>query len=341
MARITTFPRDDHDNWRFSPDVVEFAISKGFYDPQRDGEFSWARAYHPHPGNVSKRTCGTRIWSIYRRAAPGREWPTAWHRGVEGAEDYALFVQPDRKLGVRDVMALMRDHYEGTPYDMTQGLDAGPFQSPVRFRDLTWKVGDVTYCWERPIATQQAGFVMLAQCRGWLPDAVGGIYWFTPDDPYTSCFLPLYCGIDALPAAYVRGTYREFSMDSAWWVFNFVSNLTYDRWSRVVPDVLAAQQDHEQWFVQRQAAVDQAAAALAHDPAALSRYLTEVAVASGEALFADWSALAKSILTKHVDGYVRQEGGRARGVGYGEEWRRRVVAERGAALAVPPDRPDR
>jgi len=337
MARITTFPRNDPENWRFSPDVVDFAQQKGFYDPARDGEFSWRDAYHPDPTNLSKRGCGTRIWSIYRRAAPSREWPTDWHRGVAGAEDYPLFIKPDSKLAVRDVMALMRDHYEGTPFDMTQGVDAGPFQSPVRFRELSWKVDDVTYCWERPIATQQAGFVMLGQCRGWLPDAVGGIYWFTPDDPYTSCFLPLYCGIDALPQAYTRGTYDEYSSDSAWWTFNLVSNLTYDRWSRIVPDVLAEQQEHEQWFLQRQAAVDQAATALAEDPRALSRYLTEVAVGSGEALFADWSTLADKVLTKHVDGYVKQDDGRSRGVGYDEEWRRRVVRERGASLSVPPE----
>jgi dipeptidase len=340
LARITRFPRNDPDNWRFSPDVIEFAQAKGFYEPQRDGEFSWRHAYHPNPSAVSRRGCGTRIWSIYRRALPSREWSTDWHRGVAGAEDYPLFVQPEQKLSLRDVMALMRDHYEGTPYDLTKGVDAGPFGSPVRFRDLTWKVDDTMYCWERPIATQQAGFVMLAQCRGWLPDAVGGVYWFTPDDPYTSCFLPLYCGIDALPAPYTRGSYREFSRDSAWWMFNLVSNLTYDRWSRIVPDVLAAQRDREEWFVQRQAAVDQAAAALANDGKALSRYLTEVAVASGESLFTDWSALADRILTTHVDGYVKQDG-RARGVGYSEEWRRLVARERGAALAVPPDQPAR
>jgi dipeptidase len=341
MARITTFPRDDPDDWMCSPDVVEFAQQRGWYDPARDGEFSWRHAYHPSPSKVSRRSCGTRIWSIYRRAAPGQEWSADWHRGVDGAEDYPLFVQPERKLGVRDVMALMRDHYEGTPFDMTVGIDAGPFGSPVRFRELTWKVDGATYCWERPIATQQAGFVMLAQCRGWLPDAVGGIYWFTPDDPYTSCFLPLYCGIDALPGAYTRGSYREFSADSAWWAFNFVSNLTYDRWSRVVPDVVAAQTEHEQWYVQRQAAIDQAAAALAGDPPALSRYLTEVAVATGDGLFADWSELGRRLVAKHVDGYVKQDAGRARGVGYGEDWLRRVVAERGAVLAVPPERPDR
>ena len=132
-------------------------------------------------------------------------------------------------------MGLMRDHYEGTPYDMTKGVDAGPFGSPYRFRDLAWKVDGISCSWERPISTQQAGFVMVAQSRKWLPDPVGGVYWFTPDDAYTSCFTPLYCGINALPEPYLKGDHNRFSWDSAWWVFNMVSNLTYDRWSRDHP----------------------------------------------------------------------------------------------------------
>lgn len=341
MARITTFPRDDPENWRFAADVVEFARARGWYDPERDGEFSWRHAYHPDPSNASKRACGTRVWSIYRRVAPSTDWPTGWHRGVEGAEDYPLFVEPERPLAARDVMALMRDHYEGTEFDMTEGVDAGPFGSPYRFRGLTWEVDGTTYAWERPIATQQAGFVMLAQCRGWLPDPIGGIYWYTPDDPYTSCFLPLYCGIEALPEPYVTGDYQAFSRDSAWWVFNLVSNLAYDRWSRIAPEVLAEQERQESWFTKRQAAVDQAAAALADDPEAVTRYVTEVAVATGERLFTDWSALADRILTKHVDGYVKDEAGRGRGAGYDEAWLQRVVRERGEALRLPADRPDR
>jgi dipeptidase len=336
MSRITTFPRNDPDNWRYAPDVVEFAQRAGYWNPERDGEFSWRDAYHPSPSAVSKRTCGTRVWSIYHRAAPSREWPVDWHRGVEGASDYPLFVVPDRKLAMRDVMGLMRDHYEGTPYDMTKGVEAGPFGSPYRFRDLTWKLDDATYCWERPIATQQAGFVMLAQCRRWLPDPVGGVYWFTPDDPYTSCFLPLHCGIEALPPAYTYGDYERFSWDSAWWVFNLVSNLTYDRWSRVIPAVLEAQQREEEAFVAQIAELDARAAELARtDAAAARRLLSETALANGERLFAAWRELATDLLTDHVDGYVRRNG-RSRGVGYGEDWLRRVVEERGAQLEVPP-----
>ena len=122
-------------------------------------------------------------------------------------------------------MALMRDHYEGTPYDMTKGLDAGPFGTPYRCRDLAFTVDGRPTCWERPISTQQAGFVTVSQSRKGMPDGVGGVTWFTPDEASTSCFTPFYCAITLARALYLKGDYKKFSWDSAWWVSNLVSNL--------------------------------------------------------------------------------------------------------------------
>jgi dipeptidase len=315
MSRIGAFPLDDPENWRHSPDVVDFAVERGFYDPSSGAPFSWRDAYHPDPSVTSKRACATRIWSIFRRAAPSVSLSPSFHRGVAGAEPYPLFIRVDEKLAVRDVMALMRDHYEGTDFDMTQGLAAGPFGSPMRWRGLNFELDGQRYSWERPIATQQAGFVMLAQCRGWLPDLVGGVYWYTPDDAYTSCFVPLYCGALRLPAPYVAGTYERFSWDSAWWVSNLVSNLTYDRWSRVLPDVLAAQTAHEERFLATMPTIDRAAAELLAQDEALGRqFLTDWSIGAAERLFEAWQGLASDILTKHVDGYVR-DGRRSRDAG--------------------------
>jgi dipeptidase len=335
MARIGEFPRNDPDNWLFAKDVVEFAVAKGFYDPAAGKPFSWRDAYHPNPKATSKRACATRVWSVLRRASPSSNLSPDFHRGVVGAKHYPLFIKVDAKLSVRDVMSLMRDHYEGTPYDMTKGVSAGPFNSPLRCRGLRFEVDGTQYAWERPIATQQAGFVMLAQCRAWLPDPVGGVYWFTPDDPYTSCFIPLYCGMSRLPESYTTGTYGEFSFDSAWWVSNVVSNLTYDKWSRVVPDVLAAQIENEERFVAMMPAIDAAAAAmLESNPEHARRFLTDWSVAAADRLFEDWRKLAGTIIAKHVDGYVR-DGGRSRGIGYSEDWLRKVVAEQGQMLQLP------
>lgn len=335
MSRIGTFPLDDPENWRYSPDVADFAVARGYYDPSSGAPFSWRDAYHPNPSVTSKRACETRIWSIFRRAAPSVTLSPDYHRGVPNAEPYPLFIRVDQKLAVRDVMALMRDHYEGTEFDMTQGLAAGPFASPMRWRGLNFEVDGQRYSWERPIATQQAGFVMLAQCRAWLPDPVGGVYWYTPDDPYTSCFVPLYCGMLRLPAPYVTGTYARFSWDSAWWVFNLVSNLTYDRWSRVLPDVLAAQTAHEERFLATMSALDRAAVELLAEDEALGRqFLTDWSIGAAERLFEAWQGLAADIVTTHVDGYVR-DGRRSRDVGYPDPWLRRVIAAEAERVALP------
>jgi dipeptidase len=329
MSRITTFPLNDPANWLYSPDLIDFAIEKKYYATSTEKPFSFRDAYHPDQGASQKRACAGRVWSIYRRSAPSRQFSDGFFRGKDGAEDYPLFVKPDAPLAVSDVMALMRDHYEGTPYDMTNGMDAGPFGTPIRFRELAFKVDGANYMWERPISTQQAGFVVVTQSRKGMPDGVGGVTWFTPDDASTSCFTPLYCGITALPAPYVKGDYKKFEWDSAWWVWNLVSNLCYDRWSRVAPDIQAAQAKREGDLFKMQPVIEEAAVKLAStDPALMREFLTNYSVSTGEAVFRNWQEVAGSILVKHVDGYVKSPQGRAREVGYSPEWLKRVVADR-------------
>jgi dipeptidase len=329
LSRITTFPLDDPENWLYSPDVISFATEKGFYSTSSQKPFSYRDAYHPGIGASQKRACAGRVWSIYRRSAQSQNLSDAYFRGKDGAEDYPLFIKPDAPLAVTDVMALMRDHYEGTPYDMTKGVDAGPFGSPCRFRELAFTLGGASYMWERPISTQQAGFVTVSQSRKGMPDAVGGVTWFTPDEASTSCFTPFYCGITALPAPYVKGDYKKFEWDSAWWVWNLVSNLCYDRWSRIYPDVKAAQAKREGELLKMQPVIEEAAAKLgASDPALMREFLTNYSVSTGDAVFRNWQAVAESIMVKHVDGYVKGAEGRPRGVGYSKEWLERVVKDR-------------
>src|SRR5262249_28386973 len=161
--------------WLYSPDVVSFAIEKKYYSTGSGKPFSFRDAYHPGIGQSQQRACAGRVWSIYRRSASSQEFSDDYFRGKKAAEDYPLFIKPDKPLSVADVMALMRDHYEGTPYDMTKGLDAGPFGSPYRLRNLPFKVDNESYMWERPISTQQAGFVIVTQSRQGMPEAVGGV----------------------------------------------------------------------------------------------------------------------------------------------------------------------
>jgi dipeptidase len=336
LSRITSFPLDDPANWLYSKDVISFAVEKGFYKPDSGRPFSFRDAYHPGISASQRRACAGRVWSIYRRSTPSANFSDAWYRGADGVEDYPLFIRPDRPLDVRDVMALMRDHFEGTPYDMTKGVDAGPWSSPFRARDLAWKVDGQPYVWERPISSQQAGFVTVSQSRANLPDPVGGVTWFTPDEASTSCFTPLYCSIDTLPQPYVTGTYKAFSFDSAWWVTNLVSNLAYDRWSRIQPEIQKAQTERETALLTMQPVIEEAASKLAtSDPILARTFLTSYSVSTGEATFREWKQLAESILTRHVDGYVQQPSGRSQAPGYPAEWLRRVVQERPDQFKLP------
>ncbi|MCH2059656.1 MAG: C69 family dipeptidase [Verrucomicrobiales bacterium] len=330
MGRITTFPMDDPDNWMFSKDVVDFAVRKGFHDAKSGKPFSFRDAYHPGISAYYVRACASRVWSVYRRAAPGKNFSDDFFRGVDGAEEYPLFIKPDKKLSLHDVMQLMRDHFEGTAYDMTKGIDAGPFASPYRYRDLTWEVDKKQFGWQRPISTQQAACVWVAQSRSWLPDHIGGVFWFAPDDAYTSCFAPFYCGISSVPESYRNGRLDRFSWESAWWACSLVANYAYDRWSRVFPDIQAVQRSTEEKFLRMQPVVEETALRMARSGnAALEDYLTDYSNSCANQVFQKWKELAGQILVKHNDGWLKDPGQMPRGIGYPEPWRRRVVKERG------------
>ena len=313
-----------------------FARANRWWDPA-DGPFDWRRAFHPDTPQKLRYTA-TRVWSLFRRAAPSLELSPDFHRGVEGAEPYPLFVEPDAKLTVADVFDLMRDHYEGTPYDMTRGVDAGPNGNPVRYRPMGWEVEGGSYTWERPISTQQTGFSMVCQSRAWLPAGVGGLTWYGLDDTDFTCYMPLYCSIEALPVSYETGSLGAFSWDSAWWVFNLVSNYAMLRYDAMIQDVRAAQADIEGTFLELQPAVEATAAQLAQsDPVLMRRYLTDYSVQHAELVARRWRQLAEHLLTTYNDGYVKDEQGRPREQGYPDAWLRQVLQQRPDQFRLPQD----
>jgi dipeptidase len=337
-ARIGEFPLKDPDNCLYAENVISFAVEKGYYDPKSGEPFRYCEVYCPAtPKN--QRYADTRVWSLFRRAAPSLNLSPDYHRGVAGAKPYPLWIKPDRKLSLSDVFALMRDHYEGTPYDMTQGIDAGPYGMPVRYRPLDWSVdGDTTvkYAWERPISTQQTGFSFVSQSRGWLPDPIGGVYWYGMDDTYTTCYFPLYCGIDTIPRSYTVGSLSQFSWESAWWVFNFTANIANLRYADMAPEIVAVQREIESTFIALQPAVEKTAVDLhGTDPKLMTRYLTDYSVMHGEMVLAKWRALGEHLLTKYNDGYVKDENGRPKEQGYPETWLKRVLNERPGQFRLP------
>jgi len=339
-ARIGEFPLDDPDNCRYSKNVISFAIDKGYYDPDSGVPFRFCDAYcPPTPKNV--RYAEARVWSVFRRAAPSLDLSPDYHRAVEGAKPYPLWVKPDKKLAVGDVMSLFRDHYEGTDFDMTKGIDAGPYGTPNRSRPIVWTVDGVEHVWERPISTQQTGFSFVSQSRSWLPDAVGGVFWYGVDDTYTTCYVPLYCCIDRLPESFTVGSLGRFSWDSAWWVFNFVANYANVRYCDMVGDIQAVQRDLEGRALRLQPAVERTAVHLSgSDPDLMKRYLTDYCVSNAELVVKRWRELGEHLLSKYNDGYVKDQDNRPQEQGYPSDWLREVLQSRPDQFRVKPKAED-
>jgi len=334
-ARIGEFPLHDEKNCLYAKNVISFAVERGYYDPDSGKPFRFCDAYNPeHPEML--RYAAARVWSLFRRAAPSKELPAEYHRGVRRAEPYPIWIKPDEKLSLADVFSLMRDHYEGTEFDMTKGVDAGPYGTPNRNRPISWEVDGAKYAWERPISTQQTGFSFVSQSRSFLPDPVGGVLWYGVDDTYTSCYTPLYCGIDSVPPAFTTGSLQKFSWDSAWWVFNFVANFANLRYSDMVEDIQKVQGEIEGDLLALQPEIEKTAVALAKkDPALMTRYLTEYSLTRTATMMERWRVLGEYLITTYNDGYVKSEKGRPQEAGYPESWLRDVTSSRPGQFKLP------
>jgi len=333
--RIHQFPLNDKENTLYAPDVISFAREQGYFDGE-DKDFDFAEAYAPLDYGAL-RFCESRVYCMFNRAAPSLKLSTDYLKGVEGAEPYPIWIKPDRKLSVRDVMGLMRDHFEGTELDMTKDIGAGPYALPYRWRPLTWKVDGVEYFNERATSTQQTGFSFVAQARSWLPDPIGGIFWFGVDDTYSTVYVPMYCGINEAPKNFAVGTgdFHHLTWDSAFWVFNYVSNFAYLRYNDMIKDVQVVQRELEGKYLGAQPGIDQAAAALYSQAPQLAKdYLTAYSARAGSETVKRWRKLGEFLLYKYLDGNVKDELGGLTQPGYPESWYETVAAATGDHLKM-------
>jgi dipeptidase len=269
---------------------------------------------------------------MFRRAAPSLNLSMNYAKGVKGAEPLPLWIKPDKKLSVHDVMELMRDHFEGSDFDMTKDIGAGPFNLPYRWRPLTWEVDSVRYCNERATSTQQTGFSFVAQARSWLPDPIGGVFWFGVDDTYSTVYVPIYCGVKQVPHSFAVGTgsFHDFTWESAFWVFNFVSNYAYLRYSDMITDIQKVQRELEGKFLADQSQIEEAAMKLYEQSPQIAReYLTDYSMKLGDSTIKRWKKLGEFLIYKYLDGNVKDELGKVTHPGYPESWYRRIVNETG------------
>ena len=290
----------------YAYDVITFAREKGFFSG-RDEDFSFRDAYCPIDfENV--RYADARVWSFFRHHSDDMDQYLPYINGeFDRCDHLPLWIKPKEKLSLRDIQKDMRDHFEGTPLDMTADMSAGPFGMPIRPLPMHFKdsAGN-DYFRERPIATQQSGFTMTCQMRSWLPDEVGGVTWFNCDDANMVAYVPLYCCITQVPDPFrpENNPRNEFSFESAFWMNNWVANMVYPRYSMMIGDLRQAQRELEDYYFADQDSVEAAVAKMTS--ADRRDYLNKKSIAYAERMMSRWDRLAKYLIVKYNDQVVRK-----------------------------------
>ena len=343
QARISTFPLNDPENCIYAPDVITFAREKGYFNGE-DKDFSFCDAYAPLDFS-GMRGCEARAWSAFNILCDGKftfldengnevtkdaydyiDYAMGWDK----TKRFPLFVKPARKISVKDVADVMRDHYEGTPMDMTQDIGAGGNALPYRWRPMGFEYEGKKYVNERAIATQQTGFWFVGQSRGWLPDEIGGVNWFGCDDAATSYLTPISTSTYEVPECFRvgNGDMITYSPTSAFWMTNRVANACYKAYNIMFPTVDAAIDAWEAEMAEAVLKADEEALQLykaaqekprkkikrndrcrkTTDPySSVREYLTAFSVDNAQKIFDKWVTLEELLLVKFIDGNVKAQ----------------------------------
>lgn len=356
QARITQFPLNDPENCLYSPDVISYAKENGLYKGS-DKNFSFSDTYNPVDFS-SMRGCEARVWAAFNILGGGMIGDKPYTDYLDYAMGYnaknrlPLYIKPKEKLTIKMVADVMRDHFDGTALDMTKDIGAGGFALPYRWRPMTFKVDSASYVNERAIATQQTGFWLLGQSRNWLPDEIGGIFWFGVDDAATSALTPIYSSSLRVPECFRvgNGDMMTYSPTSAFWLFNRVSNFAYLRYNFVAPEIRKVADEHEIKAIEKITAIDAAAMMLYKEsPEKAIEFLTDYSVNTAQELFDKWVTLDRYLLVKFIDGNIKKQdadgcflnNGSSKTIpefpmqpGYSEEWKKAVKENAGAKLIV-------
>jgi dipeptidase len=292
----------------YAHDVIDFARQKGYFNGT-DKEFSFSDVYAPVDFTAA-RFCELRVWSFFRKFHSDMEQYKNYAAGYELKNRMPLWIKPERKLSVQDLLTAKRDHMQGTEFCMTLDPGAGPHALPYRWRPLTWEYDGKEYFHERVTVTQQTGFSYVAQARNWLPDPIGGISWFSVDDAGTTVYVPMYCGMLNAPESYAEGNgdILSYSPTSAFWAFNKVANFSYLRYDLMSRDIRALQSKLESSFFEQVPVIDKKASALYEDnPLQARRVLTDFSVQQANNTVEQWKELFTFLLVKYLDGNVKHE----------------------------------
>ena len=354
QSRIGKFNMKDKKNVMYAKDVVSFARSKGWFKG-KDADFSWKMAY-AKPDFSGRRFCDARAWAMLNHfydMSPYLDWALGKN---PDAQDMPLWVVPNKKVSVKDVENVMRDHYEGTPLSVADGSDIGGgiWEMPYRPTPLMYKVDGKQYFNERPVSTQQSGFVFVSQMRSWLPREIGGVFWFANDDANMAAFTPVYCSMTERPECYNTpgADALHFSKKNAYWVCNMTSNMVYPRYSLMFPTLKEVRDSLDNSYFAAQAGVEKKAQELyAQNPQAAVKYLNDYSVEKAQQMLARWNQLFEFMVVKYNDMIIKPTdkngnfektpyglGARPARPGYPEKFAKQLVKQSGDKFLVPEEK---
>lgn len=302
QSRIQQFPLNDKKNCIYSKDVISFARQKGYFSG-KDKDFSFAKAYAPADFSAL-RYCEARVWSFFRKYDKTFDKYLDYIKGDASKEPMPLYIKISKKLSVKDIEAGMRDHYEGTPLDLTVDMSAGGWDSPYRPSPLSYKVDDVTLFNERPISTQQTGFTLVAQMRSSLPDVIGGVLWFGCDDANMVAYVPVYTSATEVPECFDEKTADAvtFSWKSSFWVCNWVANMVYPRYSQMFGSLEKVRNELEDAYFANQERIEKRAMAYyEQSPEEAAKFLTRYTIETAQGMHSRWRELGEWLIVKYND----------------------------------------
>lgn len=348
QSRITTFDQKDKKNVIYSKDVIKFAREMGFFSG-KDADFSFNAAYGA-PDFGGRRFCEARVWSFFNHFADMTPYLDYAMGKVPNAEPMPLWIIPNRKVSVRDIEECMRDHYEGTPFALDNDMGGGIWDMPYRPTPLSFEVDGKKCFNERPTSTQQTGFSYVSQMRSWLPREIGGCMWWGNDDGNMIAYTPIYCGNTVQPKCYNTPGANDvtFSMDNAFWVCNWVSNMVYPRYSQMFPSLKAVRDSLENSYFANQKAIEERALQMyKENPAEAKKFLNNYSNEKAQQMLERWQQLAFYLIVKYNDMAVRPEvngkfevtpeglGARVKRTGFPEKYARKLIKETGDRYVQP------
>ncbi|MGC9366439.1 MAG: dipeptidase [bacterium] len=310
----------------YSENFFDIIQEMGWWKPE-DGTLDWLRAVslgeYNHPYYSLRR-----VWRVLTLVAPSSDLSPWVEDGF--TRDYPFSIKPDKPLELRDVMNLHRDHYEGTPFDMTKGMAAGPFGFPNRYYgpyDGQGDIGDpdrpLQGAWERPLSVSYCGYVYVNQARSWMPEPWGGICWMGLDRPSETCYIPLYASMNDLPASLQNCNTAEFSRESAWWVFNAVSNWSSLKYSYIREDIKHLQDSIENAEISKVMTIDSISRQYLEQGKSmeeLKSYISDQCYVNTEQVVNRWWEFFEQLIVFYDDGYLNSPIRMAQEVGYPQWW---------------------